>query len=112
MDSESKKDEILRDMQEREKRKIDTYNKSLINANSKINIVEEKYEKKENLKQISWQLYEIDREALEDFKRNHDCTYQDIIKYALRYYLGDTNYRHAKEILELKEKQDKEENDI
>lgn len=95
-------------MLEAERRNIGNYNTALAEKPNFVIEVDEKYERKEYLKSISWQLPEIDREAIEDFKRSHDCTYQDIIKYALRYYLSEVNYNHAREIIELREKHDAE----
>lgn len=92
----------------KEKRSINNYNNTLAKQQKAVIKVEDLYETKENLKSFSWQLFEIDREAVEAFHRLHDCTYQDIIKYALRYYLSEDNYRHAKEIIDLRKKQDKE----
>lgn len=108
MDTKAKIDQKLKQMIVKEKRSINNYNNSLGERLKTVANIEKEYETKESLKSFSWQLYEIDREAVEDFRRTHDCTYQDIIKYALRYYLSEDNYRHAKEILELRRKHDKE----
>ena len=104
MENSKKQDKILQEMLEAERRNIENYNNGLLKKSNSVIEVDTKYEEKKYLKSISWQLPEIDREAIEDFKRSHDCTYQDIIKYALRYYLTETNYNHAKEIIELREK--------
>lgn len=104
MDNSKKQDEILQEMLDEERRNIKNYNNNLIKKPNAVIEVDTKYEEKKYLKSISWQLPEIDREAVEDFKRSHDCNYQDIIKYALRYYLSEINYNHAKEIIELREK--------
>lgn len=108
MDKNTNQQEILKEMLRKEQRKVSNYNKKLDETNKSINFIHEEFEKKEYLKSISWQLFEIDREAVEDFRRNHDCSYNDIIKYALRYYLSEINYRHAQEIIELKKKHDDE----
>lgn len=108
MIDKEKKEQKFKQMIINEKRNINNYNDSLEKQSKYVLKVKEEFEKKDNLKSFSWQLYDIDREAVEDFKRNHNCTYQDIIKFALRYYLSEDNYRHAEEVLELREKHDKE----
>lgn len=108
MEQKNKADEKLKQMLEKDKRNIRNYNKALSEKISKVKDVESAFEKKDTLRSFSWQLHEIDREAVEDFRRNHDCTYQDIIKYALRYYLSDINYKHSREIIELKKRHDNE----
>jgi len=108
MDNREKAQQKLKQMEINEKRKINNYNESLGQQTKPVIEIGEEYETKDSLKSFSWQLYEIDREAVEDFRRTHDCTYQDIIKFALRYFLSGDNYRHSQEVLELRKKQDKE----
>lgn len=84
------------------------HHKKLAESTMQLVQVEEQYESKGSLNPFSWKIYEIDKEAVADFQRTHDCTYQDIIKYALRFYLSEENYRHAKEVIELRKKHDKE----
>lgn len=112
MEQKNKADEKLKQMLEKDKRNIKNYNKAISEKISKVKDVESTFEKKNTLHSFSWQLHEIDREAVEDFRRNHSCTYQDIIKYALRYYLTDINYKHAKEIIELRKKHDSEKDEF
>lgn len=96
------------DIRRKAKRDMTLYHNKLSESPNQMVQVEEQYEAKEYLNPFSWKLYDIDKEAVADFQRTHDCTYQDIIKYALRFYLSEENYRHAKEVIELRKKHDKE----
>lgn len=102
--AEIKREQILK----KAKRDMTLYHKKISESPRQLVQVDEQYEAKENLNPFSWKLYDIDKEAVADFQRTHDCTYQDIIKYALRFYLSEENYRHAKEVIELRKKHDKE----
>lgn len=49
----------------------------------------------------SWDIDKVDYDAATFFKRISKLTYKDILKNALRTYLSEVNYRHAKEMVSL-----------
>lgn len=98
--------DILEEMIKTEKRKIARYNEKIEKDSTKFVEIDNEYEG--NLKAISWQLPELDRKAIEVFKEEFDCTYQEIVKNALRFYVDEIFYRHAKERMDTIKRQTEE----
>lgn len=80
------KEELISELEEL---KVETYNKKL---SGEVNLVEEKFESKKYIKKIGWEILRIDLMAIEDFISNRKCSKQDVLKYALRYYIPQQFY--------------------